>query len=213
VLVGNAGCFCYVDEPPVARLEVSTASGTTPLTVTFDGSGSTDPNGADGDAVASYTFNFGDGSDPVTQSSPTIAHTYTNASSPSGYFATLSVKDQKCALKSLNVASANIQVQSTVAAGDKVVPQTFRFRPHVNPARGPMSFALDLDRDGLVNVQMFSADGRLVSTLANSWMPAGTHQVRWNAMDRHGRPSGPGVYMVRAKAGTHVTLTRVVLIQ
>ena len=213
VLVGNAGCFCYVDEPPVARLEVSTASGTTPLTVTFDGSGSTDPNGADGDAVASYTFNFGDGSDPVTQSSPTIAHTYTNASSPSGYFATLSVKDQKCALKSLNVASANIQVQSTVAVGDKVVPQTFRFRPHVNPARGPMSFALDLDRDGLVNVQMFSADGRLVSTLANSWMPAGTHQVRWNAMDRHGRPSGPGVYMVRAKAGTHVTLTRVVLIQ
>jgi hypothetical protein len=213
VLVGNGGCFCYVDEPPVARLQVSTASGTTPLSVTFDGSTSSDPNVADGDGVASYTFNFGDGSEPVTQSSPTIMHTYNNPSGSSGYFATLSVKDQKCAVKSLNVASANIQVQSAVAVGDKIVPQKFAFRPQVNPARGPMSFALDLDHDGLVNVQMFSADGRLVSTLANSWMPAGTHRIHWDATDRRGRPSGPGVYMVRAKAGDHVTLTRVVLLQ
>jgi flagellar hook assembly protein FlgD len=75
-----------------------------------------------------------------------------------------------------------------------------------------MTFALDLDHDGLVNVQMFSADGRLVNTLANSWMPAGAHRIHWDATDRTGRPSGPGVYMVRAKAGAHVTLTRVVLV-
>jgi hypothetical protein len=191
---------------------VSTAAGTAPLTVTFDGSTSTDPNVADGDGVATYTFNFGDGSDPVTQSSPTFVHTYNNPSGSSGYFATLSVTDQKCALKSLNVASANIQVERTVAVGDQVVPQTFAFRPQINPTHGPMSFSLDLDHDGLVSVQMFGADGRLVSTLANAWMPAGTHRIRWDVVDRAGRPSAPGVYMVRAKAGTHVTLTRVVLV-
>jgi hypothetical protein len=213
VLVGNGVCFCYVDQPPVARLGVSTAAGSAPLNVTFDASSSTDPNGADGDAVASYTFNFGDGSDPVTQSNPVVSHVYAQPSSPSGYFATLSVKDFKCSLKSLNVASANIQVQSTTAVGDKKVPQRFAFRPGTNPTRGPMSFAMDLDRDGFVNVQMFSADGRLVNTLANAWMPAGTHRVRWDATDRAGRPSPPGVYMVRAKSGSHATLTRVVLVR
>jgi hypothetical protein len=38
------------------------------------------------------------------------------------------------------------------------------------------------------------------------------HRIRWDAVDRAGRPSAPGVYMVRAKAGAHVTLTRVVLV-
>jgi hypothetical protein len=42
--------------------------------VNFDGSGSFDPDA--GDAIASYTFDFGD-TNFVTQSTPTISHTYT----------------------------------------------------------------------------------------------------------------------------------------
>jgi len=212
LLVGNGACFCYVDQPPVARLQVSAAAGYAPLSVTFDASASGDPDAADGDAVASYTFNFGDGSDPVTQSTPTTTHVYAAPSGPSGYFATLSVEDTKCGVKSLNVASANIQVDRNPAGVGVVTPKTFAFRPQTNPARGPMRFSLELDRDGLVNVQMFSADGRLVNTLANAWMPAGKHEVRWDATDRLGRPAAPGVYLVRAKTGPHATLTRVVLV-
>ena len=213
VLVGNGACFCFVDQPPVARLEVSSASGTAPFTVTFDGSASTDPDVADGDQVASYTFNFGDGSDPVTQANPSISHVYGMPSGPSGYFATLSVKDAKCDAKSLNVASANIQVMKTTGVGGKPTPEAFAFRPQTNPARGPMAFSLDLETAGTVNVEMFSADGRLVSTLQNAWMPAGTHRIQWDATDRYGRKSPAGVYLVRAKAGSHVTLTRVVMMQ
>jgi flagellar hook capping protein FlgD/PKD domain-containing protein len=183
------------------------------MNVVFDGSSSSDPDGADGDHVGTYTFDFGDGSDPVTQASPTLQHTYALPSGPSGYFATLSVHDLKCDQKSLNVASANIQVARTNAVGGRVVPQAFAFRPGSNPAHGPMRFSLDLDHDGFVNVQMFSADGRLVKTLASAWMPAGTHSVDWDATDRSGRPSPPGVYLVRARAGVHATLTRVVLVQ
>jgi len=212
LLVGNGSCFCYVDQPPVARLQVSSASGNAPLNVTFDASSSSDPDVADGDGVASYAFNFGDGSNPVTQASPTAGHVYTTPSGPSGYFATVSVKDLKCSTQSLNVASANIQVTSTTGVGEKVVPDRFAFHPLENPARGPMAFSLDLDRDGAVNVEMFSADGRLVKTLVSAWMPAGTHRIQWNATDRSGRPSPAGVYLVRAKAGSRATLTRVVLV-
>jgi len=51
-------------------------------------SGSSDADA--GDSVVSYTFDFGDGSSPVTQSSPTIQHTYT---SNGDYNATLKVAD------------------------------------------------------------------------------------------------------------------------
>src|SRR5207249_3028595 len=101
-LVGNA--FCYVNRLPVASLSASPTQGTAPLTVSFDGSASTDPDGS----VVSYTFSFGDGSADVTQSSPTIQHTYNNAGD---YFATLTVKDNTGA-NSSNIASVEIKAET-----------------------------------------------------------------------------------------------------
>ena len=57
---------------------VSPSSGSAPLTVLLDGSGSYDPD--PNDTVASYTFSFGDGRQ-VTQSAPTVSHTYSSAGS------------------------------------------------------------------------------------------------------------------------------------
>ena len=71
-LVGNS--FCRPQTAPTAVLTAAPLSGSSPLTVNFDGSGSSDPDA--GDAIASYTFDFGD-TNFVTQSSPTISHTYT----------------------------------------------------------------------------------------------------------------------------------------
>jgi hypothetical protein len=117
-LVGNASCFCTVDEAPVAQLSASPTSGTAPLLVHFDASASFDPNVADGDAVASYTFTFADGSPPVTQASPVIDHTYAVASGPSGFFATVTVNDAKCGKPSAGPASVNIEVSpGTVGVG------------------------------------------------------------------------------------------------
>jgi pseudomonalisin len=67
-------------QPPVAALSASPASGHTPLTVNFSAAGSSDPNS--GGAISQYSFNFGDGSTPVTQSSPAVSHTYTAAATP-----------------------------------------------------------------------------------------------------------------------------------
>jgi parallel beta-helix repeat protein len=61
--------------PPNAVLSVSPASGTAPVAVVADASASTD---TDSTPIASYSFNFGDGSPVVgPQSSPTAGHTYT----------------------------------------------------------------------------------------------------------------------------------------
>src|SRR5882724_5623738 len=113
LLVGN-DVGCRVNQAPTAVLTGAPTSGTAPLLVNFDGSGSTDPD--PGDSVAKYTFNFGDGTpDVVDTTSPTVAHTYdsTNKCPGSGdvrtCVATLTVRDQSGA-QSANVATLNITV-------------------------------------------------------------------------------------------------------
>jgi len=70
---------------PVAVASASPTSGVVPLTVSFDGSGSTDADGT----IVSYTWNFGDG---ASASGITVSHTYTT---PGGYTARLTVTDNQ----------------------------------------------------------------------------------------------------------------------
>jgi uncharacterized repeat protein (TIGR01451 family) len=108
VLTGNASCA--PNNAPHAALTANPTSGTAPLTVTLDGSGSSDPDA--GDHVAKFTFYFGDGSSPVTQSGATISHTYAN---PGSYRATLTVTDSR-GQESSDVGTASITVDQPPSA-------------------------------------------------------------------------------------------------
>ncbi|MGN6130922.1 MAG: PKD domain-containing protein [Nocardioidaceae bacterium] len=61
--------------PPTAALTVSPTSGTAPLAVTANASGSTDPQGQ----TLSYAFDFGDGTTVGPQAGATATHTYATA--------------------------------------------------------------------------------------------------------------------------------------
>lgn len=98
-----------VDSPPTAVLAVTPSSGSAPLDVTADGSGSTDP---DATPIATYTFDFGDGSDPVgPQAGATATHTYTSAGT---HDVTLTVTD---------TGAASSTDHETVIVGNPVVEQ------------------------------------------------------------------------------------------
>ena len=75
------------DDPPKVVLRVTPTSGTAPVNVTADASGSTD-NDATG--IESYEFSWGDGSSVPAQSGATVQHSY-----PSGgtYTVTVTVRD------------------------------------------------------------------------------------------------------------------------
>ena len=76
----------YLDadnSPPVAKLEASSISGATPLLVSFDGSGSTDPGGY----VVSFSWDFGDGQ---AGEGELVDHTFY---SPGDYVVALTVID------------------------------------------------------------------------------------------------------------------------
>jgi hypothetical protein len=99
----NANSACAPNSIPLARLQaLSPTTGDAPLTVNFTAANSSDADAGD---TLTYTFNFGDGSQPVTQSAPTISHTYRDAGN---YKATLVVKDSKNAT-STNPAEVVVQ--------------------------------------------------------------------------------------------------------
>jgi PKD repeat protein len=91
--------FDYVNTAPAATF----TAGGEHLTVTVDGSDSTD---LEGDA-RTYSFDFGDNTPVVTSSTPTASHTYASAGS---YTITLTVTDEdgltSTVSKSLNLARA-----------------------------------------------------------------------------------------------------------
>jgi pseudomonalisin len=71
-MVGNAACNPAA--PVSALLTATPVSGTAPLAVTLDASASHPP--LNGGQLNQYTFSFGDGTASVTQSTPTLTHTY-----------------------------------------------------------------------------------------------------------------------------------------
>jgi PKD repeat protein len=103
-VVGNVPCGAIPNTRPTADLKANPTSGNAPLSVTFDGTGSFDPDFSD--TIASYTFKFGDGSADVTQASPVVQHTYVSAGI---YAAQLVVTDSRGA-QSTNTAEQVITV-------------------------------------------------------------------------------------------------------
>jgi len=87
-IVGNASC--QPNAAPLAVLTGNPTSGNAPLSVSFSGANSSDPD--PGDTIASYSFDFGDGTAVLTQSTATTNHTYQNAGI---YPARLTVKDSR----------------------------------------------------------------------------------------------------------------------
>ena len=89
------------NQSPVAAMSALPASGVAPLSVTFDGSGSSDNDGT----ILSYAWNFGDG---TTATGVTANHTYT---APGNFSARLTVTDN---LGASNSTTTTIQVNAGI---------------------------------------------------------------------------------------------------
>src|SRR6185436_8266458 len=104
----RSATLCLPNTPPLAILTADVEQGDAPLTVNFNASGSSDADSID--TIASYAFNFGDGSDDVTQSTPTITHTFTEVRE---YAVKLVVTDSRGKLSS-NTARVVIEAEGEV---------------------------------------------------------------------------------------------------
>lgn len=131
-----------VNQPPVARAAANPTSGLAPLTVQFDGSASSDPDGT----VISYLWEFGDG---TAGAGSITGRTY---GQPGSYTATLTVTDN-------DGAAASSQVAITVGlAGGGIL-----FHDDFNRTAG-------LGPDWKIQVGSFATDGSMaVSQGSQNW--------------------------------------------
>jgi PKD repeat protein len=183
------------DAPPTARLTVNPSSGPAPLAVTADASASTD---SDATPIATYSFDFGDGSPLVgPQTGATANHTYT---APGPYTVTVTVRD---------TAGLSSTVTAQVTATD--LPPTARMT--VSPTSGatPLtvsadaSASTDSDATPIASFTFDFGDGSPVvgpqagGTASHTYTAAGTYTVTVTVRDTAGL-SSTATGQVRATA-------------
>ena len=99
------------------------------------------------------------------------------------------------------VTNGVLQVRSGVDAPEGASLGFTLAPPRPNPARGPTRLSLTLPaataEGGPVRLIIYATDGRLVRTLLDGRVPAGPHDVAWDALGDDGRPAPSGVYFCR----------------
>lgn len=128
--VGNSAPVAVFTTTP------DTAIGAGPLLVTFDASGSHDPDGA----ITGYQWDFGDG---ATGTGSTVSHTFMSGT----YTVTLSVEDDEGHTSSV---TGQVLVDNT--------PPLAQFTVSVDPATGPAPLTVQFDAS-----ESSDADGSIVS--------------------------------------------------
>ncbi|HET9253020.1 MAG TPA: T9SS type A sorting domain-containing protein [Candidatus Eisenbacteria bacterium] len=93
-----------------------------------------------------------------------------------------------------------VGIESPISGGN-----VFVARSAPNPFRDKVTFSFSLPQSGPVSVEIYSADGRHIQTVAKGQMAAGPHTVSWS-MDRE-TPSG--MYFYRVLAGDQQTTGKI----
>src|SRR6185437_677266 len=169
---------------PTAALTVSPASGTAPLQVTADASGST----AGSAPISSYSFNFGDGTTAGPQSGATATHTYQSAGS---YTVTVTATDG-------NNQTSNATKTVTVNAQQATGPTAALT---VSPASGTAPLAVTADASGstagsapISSYSFNFGDGATAgpqsgATATHTYQSAGSYTVTVTATDGNNQTS------------------------
>ena len=174
------------ERPPAASLSVTPASGTAPLNVTADASGSFD---GDETPIATYSFDFGDGTPAVgPQIEATAPHTYSTAAT---YTVMVTVTDT-AGLSSTQTAS--VQVSGPPADAPPVATLS------VTPTSGTIdltvtanaSASTDTDSTPITSYAFDFGDGTAIvgpqatATAAHTYLATGTYTVTVTVTDSAG---------------------------
>lgn len=167
-----------VNPAPIAVAAANLMAGNAPLRVSFDGGGSSDPNGE----ALSYAWDFGNGSSATTATAVAVYDR------PGNYTATVTVRD-----------STGLRVHDSVvirvsAPGNTPAHPTFIMSPATQLV-APQTIAFTstaTDDDGTVTSHTWDFGNGTTSTLATpsvTYKTAGTYTLRYSVTDDTGQVS------------------------
>lgn len=97
----------------------------------------------------------------------------------------------------------------TSAENEEQLPTEIVLYPNYpNPFNPTTSISYSLPQATSVNLQVFDLTGRLVATLASGMMPAGRHEVSFDASNM-----ASGMYIYRLEAGTYIRHNKMLLVK
>ena len=80
--------------------------------------------------------------------------------------------------------------------------KTIVFRNHPNPFGHATSIGYTVKKNGRVALEIYTSAGRMVKSLIDKTMPAGTYSVLWDGTDTDGSAVSAGIYICRFSSGS-----------
>jgi len=84
----------------------------------------------------------------------------------------------------------------------------FKLKIAPNPVTSSAIISFSLSKTENVSMKIFDMNGRIISTITETAFPAGTHQLRWNAVNVKN-----GVYVLRLQAGNFSGTKKLVVLK
>lgn len=111
------------------------------------------------------------------------------------------------------VYTCNVEVPPVTAVDSPAQPHAPLVRCYPNPFNPRTTVVFEIPAAGRVRLEVYDIAGRLVRTLLDADLPAGTHQATWNGNDSAGRGVPSGSYSARLVVGgetltSHLSLVR-----
>ena len=187
------------NQAPTAAISASSGGGIAPIEITFDASGSSDPEGG----ALSYRWEFGDGS---TSGGITASHTYSAAGT---FTVTLTVTDSGGLS---GQASGTVTIEAAggvpIETGSELPEKVALRQNYPNPFNPTTRLQFDLPAASHVSLQVVDLLGRTVRTVVDEVRMAGSHEVVFDAQNL---PSG--IYLMRLEAGNEVRVRQMTLLR
>jgi len=182
---------------PVVVIQNEPKQGYAPLTVSFDGSLSTSPNGD----IVSYEWDFGDGS---TSTGMKTSHIFT---SPGEYTVTLTVTDD-------HGWKGKSQTRITVFEKEFGQLPAGCYNNVFNPTKGERALiVVELPKQAHIRLNLYNTRGNKIKELADEQKEAGTHKYYWDGKSGNGDVVGSGLYFVHIQAGDYKKTKKIVVVK
>ncbi len=82
-----------------------------------------------------------------------------------------------------------------------------------NPFTSKTTISFSLARPGKVELGIYTLTGRLVTTLVDHQVDAGSHKVTWDGRDRFGNEVGSGVYYYKVRTASETRSGKMILLR
>lgn len=189
----------------IAAFVADKSGGPAPLEVSFDASAS-----GPVDQIANYTWDFNDGSPPVT--GKTVSHTYTQEGQ---FIARLTVTDAQARTAGTWMRIIVGNNATDVDLGENSGAIGFAsFKNVINPARKEsMEIEFNLEEANTVSLAIYDRSGGEIRRLADMHLEKGFHRVEWDGHNDKGEAIASGVYHLILKSGEKIYKKKIAVLK